>query len=313
MRIIEKFKQEFNDYGMPWWRSPDFFLLLSGFINIVVMLLSYWWLSNRAEDPREAVPFVAFEAILIMVIGNVVIESTRRVLHSNQMKKEFTDIVSHHLKSPLSSIKWHMEMLLRNGVDNLTSEQKMYLQVVVEADRKMIGLVNDLLNMSNIEKGKSEYFFEEVNIVEIIEEAISSFSLFINSKNIKVFLKKGKNKSILVRADRVRLRVLVDNLLNNAVRYTPEGGNVEINVSKKGKEAVFRIKDSGIGIKNKDQAFVFEKFYRAKEAKRVDAQGTGLGLYIARALVEGMRGRIWFHSTSGQGTTFYFTLPLVKE
>jgi len=313
MRIIEKFKQEFNDYGMPWWRSPDFFLLLSGFINIVVMLLSYWWLSNRAEDPREAVPFVAFEAILIMVIGNVVIESTRRVLHSNQMKKEFTDIVSHHLKSPLSSIKWHMEMLLRNGVDNLTSEQKMYLQVVVEADRKMIGLVNDLLNMSNIEKGKSEYFFEEVNIVEIIEEAISSFSIFINSKNIKVFLKKGKNKSILVRADRVRLRVLVDNLLNNAVRYTPEGGNVEINVSKKEKEAVFRIKDSGIGIKNKDQAFIFEKFYRAKEAKRVDAQGTGLGLYIARALVEGMRGRIWFHSTSGQGTTFYFTLPLVKE
>lgn len=289
---------------------PDFILVVMALINIGIMIFSYWWLSSQADDPREAVPFVAVESVLIMVVGNLVTESAKRIVNANRLKKEFTDIVSHQMRSPLSAIKWYMEMLLRSGQDNLTQKQHEYVEVIIEANRKMLSLINDLLNMTNIEKGKEQFVFEKINIIELIEETIKNYRIFSNQRSITVTFNKGRNKKIWIMSDQIKLKIVVENLLNNALRYTPKNGLVQVNLVKLNGYVTFEIKDNGMGIGEKEKPHVFEKFFRSKQARNVETQGTGLGLYICRTLLRKMDGDIWFKSRIGRGTSFFFKIPV---
>lgn len=311
MIIFDDLKRESKELNVPIWKLPDFFLIISAVINIVTMLITYWWLSNWAEDPREAVPFVAIEAVLITIIGNIVVESAKRIISVNQLKKEFVDIISHQLRSPLATIKWYMEMMSKTNTEKFTAKQKEYMGVVVDANGKMLNLINDLLNMANIEKGDAKYNFEELDFIQIIHETINNHKIYMQSKKMKLTFKKPKIREVTVWADRMKLKVIIENLITNAIKYTPQGGTIDVNLNKKGDNIICQIKDNGLGIRDNDKALIFEKFYRGRVTRNTEINGTGLGLYICKVLVNGMNGQIWFKSKYGQGSSFFVSLPYI--
>lgn len=226
----------------------------------------------------------------------------------DQMKTEFISLASHQLKTPLSAIKWFSEMLLDKSMGSLNENQIKCVSNIVSSNERMLSIVGDLLNISKIEAGKLSLKAEKVNVLDIVDEVIKELEVEINNKEIHV-LCGGCNHMPIIFCDRNALKNIFSNLISNAVKYTPENGEISIEGYERTKEFEFRVKDSGMGIDEEERDKIFKKFYRAKEAIDTNPEGTGLGLYIIQLLVEAMGGKITFESKMGKGTTFIFTIP----
>lgn len=228
----------------------------------------------------------------------------------DRAKSEFVSIASHQLRTPLTAIKWYAELLART---ELRGEEKKYLRQIIVSNERMIALVNDLLDVSRIDTGtKFSIVPKIINIVTIIKEAVAAESILAENNGIKIKLAPKFPKKLELLVDGEKIRQVFQNLLDNAVKYSPESKSVIVGYQPTDKEAIFYVKDSGIGIPKKQQDRVFQRFFRAENVATLKASGTGLGLYLVKAVVEGHGGRIWFESEEGKGTTFYFSLPLAK-
>ncbi len=237
-----------------------------------------------------------------------------KVLHDStkekeieQMKSEFISLASHQLRSPLSSLKWLLEVLLRGRIGAFSEEQTKVLTQMSESNERMIKTVQSLLNVSRIEEGKNGLELSPISFTEIVENTIKDIQAQAFSKKVKVsFNKEDFEKANL---DPEKIKIVVQNIIDNAVKYTPENGSVQIKASKEGDKIKFSVTDSGIGIPEAEQSKIFVKFHRSENARLLSVHGTGLGLYIAKKIVEAHKGKIWFESKKNQGTTFYIQLP----
>jgi signal transduction histidine kinase len=225
-----------------------------------------------------------------------------------RMKTEFVSISAHQLRTPLSAIKWTLKMFLDGDLGELTKEQREFLEKTYKSNERMINLINDLLNVTRIEEGRYLYRPVLADIVPICQSVIDSYREEIEKKNLKFEFKKPKELP-KVRVDIEKISLAIQNLLENAIRYNREGGEIEIVLKEKEKEIEFSIRDTGIGIPKDQQNRVFTKFFRAPNAMRMETEGSGLGLFITKNIIEAHGGKIWFKSEEGKGTTFYFTLP----
>jgi signal transduction histidine kinase len=205
-------------------------------------------------------------------------------------------------------------MLLDKDLGEITKEQREFIEKTYKSNERMIILINDLLNVTRIEEGRFLYKPVLARIEDVVQFVVNSRKEAIKKKKIKFKLKKPKKKIPLVKIDVEKIRLAIENFLENAIRYTPAGGKVTIslNYDKKKKEAEFKIEDTGIGIPENQKERVFTKFFRAANAVRTETEGSGLGLYIAKNIIEAHGGKIWFKSKEGKGTTFFFTLPVSK-
>jgi PAS domain S-box-containing protein len=228
-----------------------------------------------------------------------------------RMKTEFVSISAHQLRTPLSAIKWTLKMFLDGDLGELTKEQREFLEKTYKSNERMINLINDLLNVARIEEGRYLYRPVLADIVPICQSVIDSCKEEIEKKKLKFRFEKPKGLP-KVRVDVEKISLAIQNLLENAIRYNREGGGIEITLEEKEGKIKFSIKDTGIGIPKDQQHRVFTKFFRAPNAMRMETEGSGLGLFITKNIIEAHGGEIWFESEEGKGTTFYFTLPVAS-
>jgi len=233
-----------------------------------------------------------------------------KIKQIDKMKSEFVSITSHQLRTPLTGIKWFSELLLKNRAGVLTANQKDYVSQIAESNNRMIKLVDDLLDVSHIETtGKYLFDFQSGDISEIIKKCVADQLNIANNKNLKINLNLSCKSRQIIKMDKEKIRQVIQNLLSNAIKYSKRGGVIKINCKKEEKAIIFAIKDTGVGIPLHQQNRVFEKFFRADNVISTES-GTGLGLYIAKFIIENHQGKIWFESKSDKGSTFYFSLPI---
>lgn len=230
-----------------------------------------------------------------------------------RIKSEFVTIAAHQLRTPLSAIKWTLKLLLDGDAGALNKEQESFLERGYDTNERMIKLVNDLLSAARIEEGRFGYDFKDLNTDEFLGTVIKNHSEVLGRKSINLKFEKIDGALPLVYADPEKLSLAFNNLLDNAIKYTPVGGQIEIKLKQQGNYVLVSISDTGVGIPDSEQTRVFSKFFRASNVMRMETEGTGLGLFIAHNIIKRHGGDIHFTSHEGRGTTFTFTLPLKKE
>jgi len=227
-------------------------------------------------------------------------------------KSEFISIAAHQLRTPLSGVKWTLNMVLGGTLGHITTEQKSFLMKCYESNERMIILINDMLGADRINSDKVKYRFAPTQIIDLVDSVLFEILSAISKKEIQVsFI--GNNRDLpKVMIDTEKMRAVLQNLIENAVKYTFNKGKIEISFKAEGNFVELSIKDSGIGIPPEDKEKIFKRFFRAQNAMKVETDGSGLGLYIAKGIVEKHGGKIWLESKLGQGTTLYFTVPIAK-
>jgi len=244
------------------------------------------------------------------VIGCVVVfRDVTRERAVDQAKTEFVSLTSHQLRTPLSAINWYAEMLLAGDAGKVTDEQKKYLEEIYQGNQRMVELVNALLNVSRLELGTFAIDPKKIDLIKIAKSAIDELKPQINKKeqNIKTNIADDLSEVVV---DSKLVRIIFQNLLSNAVKYTPEKGKIGLKMEKLEDDLLIQITDNGMGIPKAQQSRMFEKLFRADNVREKDTEGTGLGLYIIKSILDNTDGKIWFESVEGKGTTFSFTIPL---
>lgn len=225
----------------------------------------------------------------------------------DRMKTEFIYLASHQLRTPLSAVKTYAHMLDEGYRGPLTAEQSEFMNIILVSLNRMNDIISTLLNVSRMEAGKMTVTPSPVSLTDLLGATVKELEPTLESKGIKLKQKFENNLPILT--DAVLVREVVVNLLSNAIKYTPKHGNITISLEHKAKAQVVSVKDTGYGIPKAAQAKLFTKFYRAPNVIDKTESGTGLGLYLVKGIVEVLRGKIWFKSQEGKGTTFYFSIP----
>ena len=221
-------------------------------------------------------------------------------------KSDFVSTVSHELRTPLTSIYGFAETLMRDDVDFTDTERETFLRYIASESERLIRIVDELLNVARLEAGTLAVTLTPVDLGAAAREAVSTARE--QDGGLHRFLVEVDPAELAVRADREKLGQVLANLLDNAARYSPEGGTITVSARGGIDAAEITVSDEGIGIPRADQQRIFSKFFRAERAPA--GQGTGLGLFLVRGLVTAMGGRIWVDSDEGDGSRFTFELPL---
>jgi PAS domain S-box-containing protein len=224
-------------------------------------------------------------------------------------KSEFVSLASHQLRTPLTAINWYMEMLLSSELGDLNSKQKEYAQHAFASNRRMTELVSSLLNVSRLELGTFIIEPKNENIIGIANGVLADLQHLIKIKRLRLVKDYAKNIPKQLKVDKRLLEICFQNLLTNAIKYTPEKGRITFSVEKKNGNIIICVSDTGYGIPRAQQDKIFTKLFRADNIKTVDPDGTGLGLYIVKSIMDHAGGRIWFHSEEKKGTKFYLSFP----
>ncbi|MDD5716156.1 MAG: PAS domain S-box protein, partial [Patescibacteria group bacterium] len=276
---------------------------------------------------KGGVPYEAAVSISPIVDGAGIVKffigverDITREKEVDRAKTEFVSLASHQLRTPLSAINWYTEMLLAGDAGKITKEQRQYLDEVYRGNKRMVELVNALLNVSRLELGTFIVEPEMTDMKALVRGVIGELKPHITAKKLRIqqsFAKEVPRMNV----DPKLMRTVFQNLLSNAVKYTLKSGTVRVALAmaKAGNDFGGRnvradslcitVADTGMGIPAHQQNQIFQKLFRADNVRVTDSEGTGLGLYIVKAILDQSGGMVWFHSTEGKGTTFYATIP----
>lgn len=228
----------------------------------------------------------------------------------DKAKDEFISMASHQLRTPLTAIKGYLSMLLEGDAGEIKVGQYEFVQEAYYGATRMVSLINDLLNVSRMETGRFFLEVSEFDLTKTVEEEVKQLEKVSKDKGIKLVYQKHGHVSLC--ADEMKIRQVVMNFVDNAIYYTLDG-KVLVNLYDEGKNVRFEVTDNGIGVPKEQQKHLFTKFYRAENARRTRPDGTGLGLFMAKKVIDEHHGEIIFHSVEGRGSTFGFRLPKVAK
>lgn len=225
---------------------------------------------------------------------------------------DFVTLASHALRTPLSATKWYLEIVRSQKIGPLNDRQADFLSEAYRANERMVKIINDLLLVVRIQHKELELVLKEFQMGDVIKEVVKEISSSLDGTKKKTILNYCYSANIpKSNIDIDKMKQALRNLIMNAIEYTPnDGAVVTIGCERKGKEVVYSVTDTGIGIARKDYKHIFKKFYRSKSVLTFSTEGIGLGLYITKSLIEAHGGSIWFESVEGKGSTFYFSLPI---
>ncbi|HNX11304.1 MAG TPA: ATP-binding protein, partial [bacterium] len=270
-------------------------------------------LNNQRKNGEKYVAAVSISPVLndqnevIFFVG--IERDITREKEIDKAKTEFVSLASHQLRTPLSAINWYVEMLLDGDAGKINAEQKKYLEEVYQGNQRMVELINALLNVSRIDLGTFAINSELIDINSLAKSVIKDLTPKIKEKK-QVLIEKYDAKLPLVKVDPKLVRIIFDNLLSNAVKYSPEKATITLTISKDAKDILIAVADTGYGIPESEQGKIFSKLFRASNIRDKETDGTGLGLYIVKSIVESSGGTITLSSQENKGTTFNVKLPL---
>ncbi len=249
------------------------------------------------------------------IIATVRDISDRKLIEENKLyidkaKTEFISLAAHQLRTPLGSMRWNTEILLQSAKEyNLSPEVIGLIKNNYQSNLKVIDLVNELLNVSRIDHNKVKSDVKRFSLVEVIEEIIEELSYEANLKSVVLNFRKNKDYHYLVEMDRKLIKEAIQNVIGNAVKYSFQNTEISISLNKKEKNFEIKISNVGIGIPSFDNKYIFEKFFRAKNAIKLSSKGFGLGLFIAKSFIERMDGNISYSSDEDKRTIFIVRIP----
>ena len=306
----------FKEPDLPIWQSPPFLFTLMGLINIVSCAFFYFIGQRYIKNPVTVALVTLGIAAVLFIISYAVSRSLDNLVELNKVKTEFIKIVSHQLRAPLTNIRWSIEFLIsrrKERKDNSKNEaDDEYLSMIRENSKRLENLLSDLLIVNRL---KEESFFknkEKVDFIETIKEAIKDFQYLAKTSNVTL-VTRVIDKPIYVFGDKLLLEMAFENIVRNAIGFSRDGGKVEISLMYHPGHILVVVKDYGIGIASGDKKYIFQRFFRGRGTLQNKPQGTGLSLYITKTIITKHNGRIWFKSKEGVGTTFFFTLPIIKK
>jgi len=240
------------------------------------------------------------------------LEKTGEAEAASQAKSEFLAHMSHELRTPLNVIIGFSQLMLDKVPGEINKEQKQCLTDILHGGEHLLGLINDIFDLSTIESGRLKLQLTDVNLSDVIEPLAGTMKTILTSRKqtLDIEVEKGLPP---VHADKAKLRQVLLNLLGNAIKFTPDEGKLKIEATRKNDWCQVSVVDNGIGIKKEDQKKIFEPFYQLDNPLIKGKTGTGLGLALARQIIEKHGGKIWVESEYGKGSRFSFTLPLAKN
>src|SRR3989344_206756 len=298
--------------GVGLWQCPHFLFMVMGAINILAILTANA-VARRFAEPEIAALAVLLVSALLFIIGHAVTRSFENIVEASRLKSEFVSIISHELRSPLSAIKWSLDLArAEKSEQNLPKDVSTMLSVVGEENEKMIKLVNTLLEVRRVEDGKIELAPEVVSLKEITGKAIRGLDSFARASNIELIFRAEDGLSPVF-ADPKKIFLVVASLVDNALRYSPGGSRVGVSVSNRGDGVLWQASDHGSGIPKEERKKMFGKFFRSHNAFRYRSGGLGIALFLAKAFVEASGGKIGFDSKDKSGSVFWFFLPSTKR
>ncbi len=228
----------------------------------------------------------------------------------NATKSDWISISAHELRTSLAANKWMLKMFLDQDFGDITHEQAGFMKKAFDGTERMLGLVNDMLACNHMQDGAVlKYTFKDTNIVKLLDDVIFDFHGESFKKGVEIIFLRPETMPKEIPIDSDKVRVVLQNLIENGLKYSKKGHSVIISVAEQEDALRVSVKDQGIGIPLAEQPKIFEKLYRATNAKQSEEIGSGLGLYTTKMIVEAHGGKIWFESEENEGTTFFFSLP----
>lgn len=265
---------------------------------------------ERVENLRQMELILLWTIFAVLTINALFIlrPAVKRLKSADKLKNEFISIASHQLRTPLTGIKWAAEQIIKK--ESLSGNGREYMDHVVMSAKNLSSLVDVLLNVSRLDAGKISAHVEPVELIGFIQNLINEHKPMCDFKNLKVSFIHSM-RTVMAKTDKSMFRDIAQALFSNAIEYTPDGGEIEITIEENRPKFTFTVKDNGIGIPKKEQnMFLFQKFHRSSNAKKIKPEGFGLGLYIAKQAADLLTGKIWFESEENKGSAFYAELPL---
>jgi signal transduction histidine kinase len=310
----EEIKVADNKWSMIFTPSPEFYtiyragfrriwivLVFSLIVSVLVALYLEELLSHTAKVEEE----VKNKTYELNESNKMLYEANDKLKKLDKIKSDFVSNVSHEVKNPLSIIKMSVDSILDGDSGEIDERQKGPLGMIRRNVERLLRLVTDILDISKIEAGEMKLKIEQVDVASLVSEIIHDYEIEIKQKQFTVRT-DFQNDLGLVQADKDKLSEVIINLLNNAIKYTPSGGNILIKLASDENGIRFEISDNGQGIAKENLEKIFDKFERVTAEKQ---EGTGLGLPIARDIILLHKGKLWVESELGKGSKFIFTLP----
>lgn len=240
-------------------------------------------------------------------------ETLEREREVSKMKSEFLTITAHQLRTPLSELKWSFYETLKERQKDLPKDLKELLQNAYSSNERIINVINSFLNVVQIEEGRFEYKMTRGSLADQIQTILKEIQPLASQKHIELSFGQAQNDIPKIDFDQEKFRLAFENVLYNAIQYTPSGGKIWVNLKREGNNVVIDVRDTGIGILREELPRIFTKFFRGSNAKRIMTDGNGLGLFIAKNILEGHNGTITVISEEGKGSVFSLVLPVPKE
>lgn len=311
--------EECRSLDIPLFQCPPFLTIILGFITVISIVGTYILASGLVDEPEVAALIVILVTVAFLVFGRLIISGFERIAESNRMKSEFIFIITHQLRSPISILKWtldamEMRMTKEPQPSQTRPEQDGSLNDSLTTFRNTIDnialLVNSLMEVSRIEARTLILKNEPFSLTTLSENITDNYQRSVPAARAVLRLEAPASLPDAY-GDRSRIFMVIQNLVDNAIRYA--GGTISISIEQADGMLRWSVKDRGRGIPATQQKYIFQKFFRSKDAQKNEVHGSGIGLYIAKAIIDNSGGKIGFESQEGKGSTFWFTLPLSKK
>lgn len=305
------FVKKCREYGINLWQCPSFLFIIMGLIIITSMLATYAIATIYVDEPEIVILIVLLATFFLLILGQIIISNFERLAKINKLKSEFVSVASHQLRAPLTSFRWALNFLINDS--GLPPEKQMeYLTVLKNNNDRMVKLVNDLLDVSKIEFNSIKLLFKQkISLVDTAKETIEDLAPLAKASNVTIELRAAPDLP-KIKGDPEKIKTVFQNIIDNAIKYIKTKGEIWINIDKNNHFLKVSVGDTGVGIPKGQQKYIFQKFFRSDNVMKYQVIGTGLGLFIAKAMVEAHGGKIGFYSEEGKGSTFWFALPITK-